>query len=84
MSERKPWVSLVVAVLVADLVFLRLLWSVTSLAATYWVERMDETAVFCEGQTNAVPEEEGADIRAATVKSRGTRVDGCEVVRPRA
>jgi hypothetical protein len=45
---RKPWSELIVAIIVANLVFLRLLWTLFNILVTWWVERRDRTAMFCE------------------------------------
>lgn len=70
--QKKPWAALVVAVLVADLVFLRLVWTLTTLVATWWVERTDEKAMWCEG----TGEEEYQRHRAAVGKDEEGGVDG--------
>ncbi len=46
---RKPWGSLLVSVLVADLVFLQVLWKVLNWAVTLLVERGNEDAKYCLG-----------------------------------
>ncbi|KAK7757557.1 hypothetical protein SLS62_000572 [Diatrype stigma] len=46
-AQLKPPLSLTVAILVADLVFLRALWSLTTAAVTWMVERNDSSAMHC-------------------------------------
>jgi hypothetical protein len=46
--QRKPWGSLITSVLVADLVFLRTLWTIISFVASYFAQRHDPLANSCE------------------------------------
>ena len=46
---RKPWGSLLVSVLVADIVFLQVLWTVLKWVVTLMVERGQEDANYCLG-----------------------------------
>lgn len=48
MPRRKPWASLIIAILVADLVFLRTLWAVVTMVSTYFTKRQDPLANTCE------------------------------------
>lgn len=47
--QRKPWSELVVSILIADLVFMRALWSIFTLATSSWVKSKDKTGNWCEG-----------------------------------
>jgi hypothetical protein len=47
--ERKGWGSLLVSVLVADIVFLQVLWKLLCWIATFMVERGDEQTKYCIG-----------------------------------
>jgi hypothetical protein len=46
--RRKPWGSLIIAILVADLVLLRALWTVVTFVATHFAKRRDPLANTCE------------------------------------
>lgn len=46
--RRKPWGTLIIAILVADLVLLRALWTVVTFVATYFAKRRDPLANTCE------------------------------------
>jgi hypothetical protein len=72
---RKPWSELIVAIIVADLVFLRLLWTVFNILATWWVERRDRTAMFCEGDVMRAGMEgdEGMGVQPAELVHVGTK-----------
>lgn len=48
--RQKPWSELIVAIIVADLVFLRLLWTLFNIFATWWAEKCDRNAMYCEGE----------------------------------
>ena len=47
--ERKGWGSLIVSVLVADIVFLQVLWKLLCWITTFTVERENEQAKYCTG-----------------------------------
>lgn len=72
---RKPWSELIVAIIVADLVFLRLLWMVFNILATWWAERRDRTAMFCEGDMRRAGMEvdEGMGVQAVELVHVGTK-----------
>jgi hypothetical protein len=46
--RRKPWGSLIIAILVADLVLLRALWTVVTFVSTHFAKRRDPLANTCE------------------------------------
>lgn len=67
---RKSTGSLIIAILVADLVFLQSLWKLFTLITTWYVCRNDSTALYCEGCVRA----KEADALAETTKlQEGTR-----------
>jgi hypothetical protein len=72
---RKPWSELIVAIIVADLVFMRLLWTVFNIIATWWVERHDRTAMFCEGNVKRAGMEgnEGMGVQPVELVHVGTK-----------
>jgi hypothetical protein len=47
--QRKPWSELIVSILVANLVFMRTLWSVFNLVMDKWVKDRDGKRNWCEG-----------------------------------
>jgi hypothetical protein len=47
--RRKPWSELIVSILVANLVFMRTLWSVFNLVMEMWVKDRDGRRNWCEG-----------------------------------
>lgn len=47
--QRKPMGPLIVAIVVADLVFLQALWNILTWITTAWTERNYREAKFCEG-----------------------------------
>lgn len=47
--RRKPWSELIVSILVADLVFMRALWSIFTFAMSSWLKAKDKTGNWCEG-----------------------------------
>ena len=47
--QRKPAGSLIVAIFIADLVFLQALWKILNWATTAWVEQSDSQCNYCEG-----------------------------------
>jgi hypothetical protein len=55
--RRKPWGSLIIAILVADLVLLRALWTVVGFVSTYFVKRRDPLANTCETCAKSLREE---------------------------
>jgi hypothetical protein len=57
--RRKPWGSLIIAILVADLVLLRALWTVVGFVSTYFAKRRNPLANTCE--TSAKSLREAAD-----------------------
>lgn len=67
-AQLKPPLSLIVAILVADLVFLRALWSLTTAAMTWMVGRNDATAMHCVAHCGPLEAE-----NAATYSSRGSK-----------
>lgn len=46
--RRKPWGSLIISILVADLVLLRALWTVVTFVSTYFAKQRDPLANTCE------------------------------------
>jgi hypothetical protein len=52
--KRKPLVELIVAVFVADLVFLQALWMVFTFIMEYVVKRKDKTMSYCSGCTSGI------------------------------
>jgi hypothetical protein len=47
--QLKSWSELIVSILVADLVFLRALWSLFTITMSSWVKYNDKTRNWCEG-----------------------------------
>lgn len=56
---RKPWGNLVTSILVADLVFLRALWSLIGVAASYFAKRKTTTGNVCEACVKRAENTEG-------------------------
>lgn len=52
--QRTPWPELLIAILVADLVFMRTLWSVFTLSFGQWMAKDDVKSNWCEGCVNSV------------------------------
>jgi len=52
--RRKPWGSLIISILVADLVLLRALWTVVTLVSTYFAKRRDPLANTCETRARSL------------------------------
>ncbi|KAL6153593.1 hypothetical protein ACJQWK_11598 [Exserohilum turcicum] len=80
--ERKPWPHLIVAIILADLVFLRVVWTLMNLLATWWVVKHDQHAMFCPGEFHRYrgPVDEEAEIiqfQSAGVETKG--MNGVEV-----
>lgn len=69
-AQLKPPLSLIVAILVADLVFLRALWSLTTAATTWMVERNDASAMHCVAHCGGPCQ---AEDSTATYPSRGDK-----------
>lgn len=74
--QRKPWSQLVLAILIADLVFLKLLWTVMNIAATWWVAKLDRDAMLCQGGIQryhrAVDEEAGViQLQNVSMETKG-------------
>jgi hypothetical protein len=64
--RRKPWGSLIVSILVADLVLLRALWTVVGFVSTYFAKRRDPLANTCETCAKSLREEmESGDERTS-------------------
>lgn len=60
--QRKPWSELIVSILVADLVFMRALWSLFTLVVSSWVKSRDAMGNWCEGcWARAEEKEQGKD-----------------------
>ena len=57
--QRKPWPELVLAILVADLVFMRTSWSMFILCFGLWMAKDNSECNWCEGCLNAA--EKGSD-----------------------
>jgi hypothetical protein len=55
---QKPWGSLIVSVLVADLVFLQVLWTLLRFIVTWMAERKNEEAKYCLGCAKQIPHED--------------------------
>jgi len=47
--QLKSWSELIVSILVADLVFMRALWSIFTITMSSWVKYNDKTGNWCEG-----------------------------------
>lgn len=47
--QRKPWGKLIISILIADLVFMRALWSIFTIATSSWIKSEDKTGNWCEG-----------------------------------
>ncbi|KAH0543831.1 hypothetical protein FGG08_001870 [Glutinoglossum americanum] len=56
--QRKSPGSLIIAVIVADLVFLQTLWRILNLTATWYVEKRYPMAKYCEGSIRLLGNEE--------------------------
>lgn len=53
--QQKPWPELLLAILVADLVFMRTLWSVFILCFGWWMAKDDVGSNVCEGCAQKLP-----------------------------
>jgi hypothetical protein len=60
--QRKSLGSLIVAVVVADLVFLQTVWTILTFAATWYVESKYPTARYCEGSIRSLRDGERHEL----------------------
>jgi hypothetical protein len=61
--QMKPVGPLIIAILVADLVLMRLAWSILMIGATHLVEKRDDRAMCCEGHVHVEDASDGMTPR---------------------
>lgn len=72
--QLKSWSELIVSILVADLVFMRALWSIFTITMSSWVKYNDKSMNWCEGcesSTARLLDDSGDDEQPKSRRSEG-------------